>query len=66
MKCDICGRTNAECRIKTIKGRNFCPKHLTQWYRYGKFSPSTIYDPNEYILHEDYAEIIMATWTQTI
>lgn len=66
MKCDICGRTESECRIKTIKGRNFCPKHLTQWYRYGEFLYSTIYDPNKYILHEDYAEIIIKDKYQNI
>ena len=59
MNCDICGRSDSECRIRTIKGMNLCPKHLTQHYRNGKFLERTIYDANEYVLYDDYAEIIL-------
>lgn len=36
-----------------------CPKHLTQYYRHGEFLERTIFDSNEYILHDDYAEIVL-------
>lgn len=66
MKCEICGRTNNECTIKKIKNKYLCPKHVTQWYRYGKFLTSTICDSNKYIIHDDYAEIILKDKNQNI
>lgn len=59
MQCTICGRLDTECRIKKIKGQYLCPKHLTQLYRHGKFLDKTIYDANDIILHNDYAEIVL-------
>lgn len=59
MVCDICGREETECRIRTIKGMNLCPKHLTQWYRHGGFSDRTIYDKNDIIKYDDHAEIVL-------
>ena len=59
MICDICGRQDSECKIKTIKGINLCPKHLTQYYRHRSFNDNTIYSPNEYVIYEDRAEIIL-------
>ena len=59
MNCDICGVSDDIKRIRTIKGMNLCPKHITQLYRHGKFLDKTIYDKNEYIKHEDYFEIII-------
>ena len=59
MKCDVCSRTEEECKIKTINNMKLCPKHLTQYYRYGKFLPSTIYDRSEIITYDNYAEIIL-------
>ena len=59
MKCDVCSRTEKECKIKTINNMKLCSKHLTQYYRYGKFLPSTIYDRNEIITYDNYAEIIL-------
>lgn len=66
MKCDVCGRTEEECKIKTINNMNLCPKHLTQYYRYGKFLSSTIYDKNEIIVHDDAAEIILKDKYQNV
>lgn len=63
MKCEVCGRTDAECRIKKIKGKELCPKHLTQWYRHGEFLERTIYDRNQYVILEDHAEIILCDKT---
>jgi hypothetical protein len=59
MKCSICGREDTECRIKYNNGKYLCPKHLTQWYRNHKFLEHTIYDKNDYIIREDYAEIVL-------
>lgn len=59
MKCDICGREDSECKIKCVKGNLYCPKHLTQYYRYGKFLNETIYDKNEIIIESDCAKIIL-------
>lgn len=59
MICEVCGRSNNECRIRTIKGMNLCPKHVTQLYRNGRFLDKTIYDQNDYVIHKDYAEIIL-------
>lgn len=36
-----------------------CRKHVSQFARHGKFLGKTIYDDNEYIIHNDYAEIIL-------
>lgn len=59
MNCDICGVSDNIKRIRTIKGMNLCPKHITQLYRHSKFLDKTIYDNNEYIKHDDYFEIII-------
>lgn len=59
MVCEVCGRSNDECRIRKIRGMNLCPKHVTQLYRNGCFSDKTIYDQNDYVIYEDYAEIIL-------
>ena len=59
MKCDVCERTDEECTIRTVKGQNLCPKHITHLYIYKKFLKETIYEPNEYIIHKDCAEIVL-------
>lgn len=55
-KCVVCGR---ECdRLK----RGMCQKHYVQFRKYGKVldnNPRTIYDPNEIIEYDDYAEIVL-------
>ena len=59
MVCNICGRTDSECRIRKIKEMYLCPRHVTQYYRNGSFDDNTIYQPNEYVIHDEYAEIIL-------
>lgn len=59
MKCDICGRTDADCRIRKLRGQYLCPRHVTQMYRYGSFDDNTIYAPNEYEFFNDHAEIVL-------
>lgn len=53
-KCTACD-ADAFARFK---GTPYCKKHYMQMYRKGKMTERTIYDPNEYILHDDYAECI--------
>lgn len=59
MNCDICGRQDKDCKIRFLKGMYLCPKHVTQLYRYGKFDDNTIYRPNEIIILDDHAEIVL-------
>lgn len=42
-----------------LANKVYCTKHLLQMKRYGKISERTIYDKNEYIFHDTYAEIVM-------
>lgn len=57
--CEICGRTSKEICVGKYKDMMLCSKHKSQFFRHGKFSDDTIYAPNEYILYDDYAEIIL-------
>ena len=59
MKCSICGRPDTECRVRKAKGKYLCPKHYTRFYRYGVFNMETMFDRNEYVIHDGYAEIIL-------
>ena len=59
MNCDICGISDSVKKIKKIKGMSLCPKHITQWYRYHKFSDITIYDKNDFISKGDICEIVI-------
>ena len=53
-KCTAC---DAEAFAR-FEGVPYCKKHYMQMYHKGKITTRTIYDPNEYILHDDYAECI--------
>lgn len=53
-KCTAC---DAEAFAR-FEGVPYCKKHYMQMYHKGKITTRTIYDPNEYILHNDYAECI--------
>ena len=57
-KCVVCGREYEGNKT----GYGMCNKHYKQFKKYGKVldnNPRTIYDPNEIIEYEDYAEIIL-------
>ena len=43
--------------LEDING--YCSKHYQQMYKHGKVYNRTIYDPNEVMIHKDYAEIIL-------
>ncbi len=57
--CEVCGRNSNEFTIKKYKGMFLCGKHISQYWRYGKFLDKTIYDSNDFIINDDYAEIIL-------
>lgn len=57
--CVICGRGEDQVRIGRRGGEYLCSKHLSQWYRHHRFDDNTIYSPNEYVLYEDRAEIVL-------
>ena len=59
MECSICGITDKDTRIiDSPKYGCLCRKHYLRIYK-GKNVKRSIYDPNEFILHDDYAEIVM-------
>lgn len=59
MKCEYCGITDKETRIlKTAKYGTLCRRHYLQKYRHGTFF-ATIYEPNEIVINDEYAEIIL-------
>ena len=51
------------CKVEGCNNKHhakgYCKKHYLQMKRHGQISDRTIYDPNEIIEHEDYAEIIL-------
>ena len=65
MKCDYCNRTSDECRIKTIKGKAYCPKHMTQYYR-NKLGERSIYDRNDVVIEGNIAKIILRDKAQQL
>ena len=59
--CSICGcsvRNGTDRVYKFSDGNLYCKKHYLQMYRHGKILKRTIYDANQYILKENYAECI--------
>ncbi len=64
LECGICG-VSSEKKIIKYCGKtqcNLCSKHYAQIYRYGKITdatPATIQDKNQYVLHDEYAEMIL-------
>ena len=55
IKCSVCDK-NAVCKSHGVP---LCSRHRSQWYRHHTFNDNTIYAPNEYILYDDYAEIVI-------
>ena len=59
--CSICGCSVGNGTDKVYRfsdGNLYCKKHYLQMYRHGKILERTIYDKNEYIKYNDYAECI--------
>lgn len=57
--CEYCGTEIVNSKAHRIDGMELCRRHYLQWYRHHKFIEKTIYDPNDIILYENYAEIIL-------
>lgn len=61
-KCCICNSSveenNTDKVIRFSDGNLYCKKHYLQMYRHGKILERTIYDSNNYILHDTFAECI--------
>lgn len=53
--CCICGEKS---RSTWKDGKEYCRKHYMQMYHHGKILERTIYDRNEWVYHDDYAECI--------
>lgn len=59
MICEICGVSDKNTRIINSKKYGcLCRKHYLRKYK-NKNIERSIYDPNEYILHDDHAEIVL-------
>lgn len=52
--CCICGEKSRA----RFEGNEYCKRHFSQMYRHGHILERTIYDKNEWILHDDYAECV--------
>lgn len=52
-KCSICG----DLKMASFEGTPYCRKHYIQITRHGAIRDRTIYDANEYVIHENYVEI---------
>lgn len=50
--CCICGEKSRA----RFKGKEYCKKHYSQMYRHGHILERTIFDRNEWEMHDDYAE----------
>lgn len=53
--CEYCGKNARE----SFHGHWYCKRHYLQMYRHGKILKRTIYDPNDYEILDDHAEIIL-------
>lgn len=54
-QCCVCGE---KAFARWQKGKPYCKKHYMQMYHHGHILERTIYDDNEWIMHDDYAECI--------
>jgi hypothetical protein len=45
--------------VSETNGKFYCGKHSMQIRRHGKVSERTRFDPNEFVVYDDYAEIIL-------
>lgn len=65
MNCEYCGTNDTVTKIIKSKYGILCRKHYLQMYKYGEIK-RTIYDRNEIIIHNDYAEIVLRDKEQNI
>ena len=65
MKCEHCGIDDTQTRIIKSKYGILCRKHYLQMYKYGKLN-RTIYDKNEIVIYNNYAELVLRDKKQNI
>lgn len=65
MNCEYCGIDDATTRIIKSKYGVLCRKHYLQMYKNGEIK-RTIYDRNDIILHEQYANVLLRDKEQNI
>lgn len=53
--CCICGNKS---KVEWKDGNEYCRKHYMQMYHHGHILERTIYDKNEWLIYDDYAECI--------
>lgn len=53
--CCICG----EKAVSSYDNKEYCHKHYMQMYHHQEIQSYSIYDRNQYVLYDDYAEIIL-------
>lgn len=59
-QCEVCGKTDGVIHCGDNKfNMALCSKHYKHMYRHGKILERTIYDSNDYIIHDDFVEIVM-------
>jgi len=47
-----------ECSCKYV-AKGYCRKHYAQFKKHGRILDRTMFDPNEIVLHNDYAEVVL-------
>ena len=65
MNCEYCGIDDDATRIIKSKHGILCRKHYLQMYKCGEIK-RTIYDRNDIILHEQYADVVLRDKEQNI
>lgn len=57
--CEFCGKEDERTVFVKDLNMRLCKRHSSQYYEMGKIYKRTMFDPNEIIEHEEYAEIIL-------
>lgn len=58
VSCIACGSVDKVWK-SSVDGNLYCNKHHRQMWGDGRIREKTIYDPNKFILHDTYCEIVM-------
>lgn len=56
--CEFCNKTGKTYYVKDLEMR-LCRRHCSQYYEMGKLYERTVKDPNEIIIRDTYAEILL-------
>jgi len=58
-QCEVCGSTEGQVSLSRKHKMVLCCKHMHQMNRYGEIQERTRYDPNEIVVYDEYAEIVL-------